>query len=117
MEIKMKKYATGLALSSLVLAIGITHTTFVYADDCSKPEYQILLKLKNPDVLHHINELHLTQAQKDQFKAMKKNSDAESKKVGDAGKAMNVLLNQIATSSTIDEARLDSIVSDAKKIW
>ncbi|MDP3705192.1 MAG: Spy/CpxP family protein refolding chaperone [Legionellaceae bacterium] len=105
-------------INAAILALGLTsglQGAVAYADNCNTPANQALLKLKNTDVLSRINELNLTQAQKDQFKVMKKNFDAENKKVGDAGKAMNVLLNQIATSSTIDEARLDSIVSDAKK--
>ncbi len=106
---------TGFAISALVLAIGLTQASFVYADDCNKPEYQALLKIKNPDVLSRINELNLTSDQKNKFKVMKSNFDAENKINGATGKSINVQLNQIATSSTIDEARLDSIVSDAKK--
>ncbi len=110
----MKVKAINVAILALGLTMGLQGAV-AYADDCNTPAYQALLKIKNPDVLHRVNELNLTQAQKDQFKVMKKSFDAESNKVGDAGKAINVLLNQVATSPTIDETRLDSIVTDAKK--
>ena len=112
----MKRYATGLALSSLVLAIGITHSTFVSADGCSKPEYQVLLKIKNPDDLHkRINELDLTKTQKAQFKTMKDNFDAQEKKSGASLSALGMQIHRMVSSPSIDQAHLDSVLLNLKK--
>ncbi len=100
-----------------VLAFGLTmglQGAVAYADDCNKPEYQALLKIKAPDVLHRINELNLTQTQKDQFKTLKNNFDAESKKSMDSLKSIAKQTEQIITTPTIDRARLDSLLLDWK---
>lgn len=102
-----------------VLALGLTmglQVPFAFADDCNKPEYQSLLKIKNPDVLQRINELDLTQAQKHQFKVMKSNFDAENKKLGVSIKEINMQMNEIVASPTIDQSRLDSLILDVQKI-
>ena len=111
----MRKCATGLALSSLVLAIGISHTTLVYSSDCNKQEYQSLLKIKNLDVLHRINELNLSGAQKSQFEEMKAKFDTENKKFMDQLKSTYTAMNQIVASPTIDKTQLETFLSDVKK--
>lgn len=111
----MKNKVIKLSVLSLALTTGLIQAPLSYADNCNTPAYQALSKIKDPDVISHINEVNFTAAQKDQFKAMKKNFDRENKKTADAAKAMFVLVNQIVTSSIVDEARLDSIVSDMRK--
>ncbi len=111
----MKNKVIKLSVLSLVLTTGLTLAPASYADNCNTPAYKALQKVKDPGVISHINEVNFTAAQKDKFQAMKKNFDAENKKTADAAKAMFLLVNQLITSPTIDEARLDSIVSDMKK--
>ncbi len=86
----MKNKVIKLSVLSLALTTGLILAPLSYADNCNTPAYQALSKLKNSDVLSRINELNLTSVQKSQFKVMKSTFDAESKKNGDAGKAMNV---------------------------
>ncbi|MDP3705026.1 MAG: Spy/CpxP family protein refolding chaperone [Legionellaceae bacterium] len=111
----MTKYVPALVLSSLVLTMGIAQTSFVYANDCNKQEYQALLKIKNPDVLHRIKELNLTTTQKNQFKAMKANFDAEIKKFVKSIKSIEITMNKIVASPTLDQTQLENSQNDLKK--
>ena len=111
----MRNKVIKLSVLSLALATGLIQAPLSYADNCNTPAYKALSKIKNPDVISHINEVNFTSAQKDQFKAMKNKYDTENKKLADAVKATFVSSKQIVTSSTIDEARLDSMASDVGK--